>query len=426
MAKHDCLHLLERTRTPGAGLLGGLAVVASTLILSSCATLPRSAPPDSLGADLQVVGMPPAVRSVGLGPSEALQNDFSEALVRGGKEAQCDERDGQPILCVLVLSGGGGLGAYGAGVLNGWTASGTRPNFKIVTGVSTGALLAPFAFLGSDWDERLASAFLSIESDADILKRRGLFGILRNDAVADTTPLAQHIAKFIDADVVAAIGTEYEKGRRLYIGTTNMDTQTFTVWNLGRIAATGGPRALELIRKLMLASASVPIAMPPVMLSVTSGDQVYDEMHADGGIQAQFFVPLVAIDLPKAIKRANELGFDYTPTPRMFIIRNSKFQPVKESVDRNLVKVASRALDSMIQSMGRSDLNQIYAITRARGTDFHYTEVPEDFVWQAPSKFDGAEMQRLYDVGRQRAQGEDLWASEPPGLFARNIEKSTE
>jgi len=398
----------------------GLLVLA---LLSSCATLPRSAPPDSEGLHLQVEGMPADIRSVGLGPSEALQNDFSEALVVGGTEAQCDSRNGQPILCVLVLSGGGGLGAYGAGVLNGWSEAGTRPNFKIVTGVSTGALLAPFAFLGEEWDAKLADAFLSIESDADILRRRGLFGVLRNDAAADTTPLAEHIAKFIDADVVEAIAAEYNKGRRLYIGTTNMDTQTFIVWNLGRIASVGGPRALELMRQLLLASASVPIAMPPVMLSVTSGEERFDEMHADGGIQAQFFVPLVAIDLPKAIQQANESGFPYQPSPRMFIIRNSKFKPVKENVDRNLVKVATRAIESMVQSMGRSDLNQIYAITQAHGTDFHYTEVPEDFIWQAPAKFDGGEMQRLYDVGFQRALGNDLWSTEPPGLFARNIKR---
>lgn len=403
----------------GASLAGWLV---GLLLVGGCATLPRSAPPAESTGQFQIVGMPADIRSTGLGPSEALQNDFSRALVTGGTDAQCDSKDGEPILCVLVLSGGGGLGAYGAGVLNGWTKSGKRPEFKIVTGVSTGGLLAPFAFLGSKWDDRLADAFLSIESDADILKRRGLFGILRNDAAADTTPLAEHIAKYIDAEVIEAIAVEYRKGRRLYIGTTNMDTQTFTVWNLGRIADVGGPEALALFRKLMLASASVPIAMPPVMFPVTSGEQEYDEMHADGGIQAQFFVPLVAIDLPKAIKRANELGFNHKPTPRMFIIRNSKFTPVRESVDRNLVKVATRAIESMVQSMGRSDLNQIYAISKARGTDFHYTEVPEDFFWQASSKFDGGEMQRLYDVGYERAQGEELWSSEPPGLFAKNIE----
>lgn len=400
-----------------------VSLICMVLLAGGCATLPRNAAPNDPTSNPTVVGMPADIRSVGLGRSEALQNDFSEALVAGGVDAQCDSNAGQPVLCVLVLSGGGGLGAYGAGVLNGWSQSGQRPEFKIVTGVSTGALLAPFAFLGSKWDAQLASAFLSIESDADILRKRGLFGILRNDAAADTTPLAEHIAKFIDTDVIEAIAVEFEKGRRLYIGTTNMDTQTFTVWNLGRIATTGGPEALTLIRQLLLASASVPIAMPPVMLSVEMDGKRYDEMHADGGIQAQFFVPLVAIDLPKAIQQANESGFPYKPTPRMFIIRNSKFRPQRESVDRNLVKIATRAIESMVQSMGRSDLNQIYAISRARGTDFHYTEVPEDFIWESPSKFDGDEMQRLYDVGYERALTPEAWSSEPPGLFARNIEK---
>ena len=169
-------------------------------------------------------------------------------------------------------------------------------------------------------------------------------------------------------------------------------------------------------RPLNLVTGGTPSDLAKEFVRFCQSPEVHDL------VKSQFFVPLVAIDLPKAIKRANELGFNHKPTPRMFIIRNSKFSPVRESVDRNLVKVATRAIESMVQSMGRSDLNQIYAISKARGTDFHYTEVPEDFFWQASSKFDGGEMQRLYDVGYERAQGEDLWSSEPPGLFARNIE----
>lgn len=392
------------------------------LLLSACTTLSRNPLPVNQNGIPTVTGMPAAIRSVGLGASKDLQTDFAEAMVAGGRQAECDSLNDQPVFCVLVISGGGGFGAYGAGVLDGWTQSGSRPNFKIVTGVSTGGLIAPFAFLGPAWDTRLKEVFYSIETDKDILRWKSWFKILRSESAATTAPLAMGIERFIDDAVVVAIAAEHKKGRRLYIGTTNLDSQSFTVWNIGAIAQQGGPRALELIRKLLLASASIPIAMPPVFFDVDLAGKQFDEMHADGGVQAQFFVPLKVIDLPKAIQQANELGFDYTPTPRMFIIRNSKFQPDTDPVDRNLTRIAARSIKSMIQSMARSDLNEIYAISQARGTDFQYTEVPDEFIWQSPDKFDGTEMRRLYEIGYQKALGNELWSDKPPGVFSNNIE----
>jgi len=387
-----------------------------------CGTLPRSAPPVELVDAATIPGLPEEARSHGLGASEALQVDFAQAMLDGKDEKTCDERDGHPVFCVLILSGGGGYGAYGAGVLNGWSASGTRPEFRIVTGVSTGALMAPFAFLGSEWDAQLKEQFTSIETDSDILNRRGLLRILRSDSVATTEPLAARIEAAITAEVLELIAQEYKRGRRLYVGTTNMDAQSFVVWNMGSIAASDHPDKLGIFHKIMLASASVPIAMAPVFFEVELDGKKYDEMHADGGVQAQFFVPLVSINLPDAIAYARSRGLDYTPTPRMFVIRNSTFQPAPQAVSRNLADIGVRTIKSFTQAMGRSDLAQIYAISKARGTDFSYTEVPSDFAWKAKGVFDGPTMRELFQVGYDRAQTDDLWSSTPPGTFARNIE----
>ena len=399
----------------------GLLALMSVM-LCSCVTLPRNALPEKYHGTANVPDMPEEIRAYGISPDGAFQHDFAQAIVDGGPEAACDERDGQPLFCVLIISGGGGTGAYGAGVLNGWSASGLRPKFKIVTGISTGALTAPFAFLGSDWDEQLADAFRTINDDNDVFKKRGFFGILFKDSVAKVDPLKARIAGFVTPEMLDAVAREHRSGRRLYVGTTNMDSQELTVWNLGAIANSNSPNALELFRQVLLASASIPIAMPPVMMDVIVDGQIYDEMHADGGLQAQFFIPLVVINLPEAIAEARSLGFEFHPNPRMYIIRNAKFIPATKNVPRNLGKIAARTVDSMTQSMGRGDLYQIYAIAKARGTDFFYTDVPDSFEWESKYLFDGPQMRRLYDVGYVNGLSEDTWRRSPPGLFAINSE----
>lgn len=399
-----------------------LGLLIACVAVSACATVSRNALPFEQHSQARVAGMPENIRAFGIKRDVAFQRDFTKAIVDGGPEAGCDEVDGNPVFCVLILSGGGGYGAFGAGVLNGWSQSGERPEFKIVTGISTGGLIAPFAFLGSDWDDELADAFRTIETDKDIFKTRGIVGILTKDSFTQTDALQARIASFVTPKFVEAVAVEYRKGRRLYVGTTNLDRQELTVWNLGAIANSGALNSLALFRQILLASASIPVAMPPVMFDVEVDGNPYDEMHVDGGVQAQFFVPLVVIDLPAAIAEAQAAGFNYQPTPRMYVIRNGKFLPGAENTKRNIAEIATRTLESMTQSMGRGDLYQIYAITKARGTDFFYIEMPESFKWESKQEFDGSEMRRLYDAGLADGLNKKSWKQVPPGLFATNIE----
>ncbi len=199
-----------------------------------------------------------------------------------------------------------------------------------------------------------------------------------------------------------------------------MDAQRIAIWNMGAIADSGGPEALALFRKVLLASASVPIIMPPVLFEVEVDGERFDEMHADGGVQAQFFVPLRVIDLQGAIREAREQGFPATPVPRMFVVRNAKFTPVAKPVERSLGPVAKRTVSTLIQSMGQSDLYRVYAIAKARGGEFRYSEVPVDFIWGSDQEFDGPEMQRLYDIGYARGLDGSAWSDTPPGLFSIN------
>ena len=430
--KHDRLiHVLGRSLSGAAGSIrrgvrfnktGFTATVLGVvcLLAAGCSVLPRNAVPDGQQENAEIPGMPDNIRALGLAPSPMLQGDFAKAIVDGGMDQACDLKDENPVFCVLIISGGGGLGAYGAGLLNGWTASGQRPKFKIVTGISTGSLIAPYAFLGPDWDEALKLAYLGITSDDDVINSRGFIGMLTSDSLASTEPLQKLIANYVEADMLAAIAAEHESGRRLYVATTNMDAQRITIWNMGAIAASGRPEALDLFRKILLASASIPIIMPPVFFDVEVDGELFDEMHADGGVEAQFFVPLRAIDLPAAIKEAKANGFPATPVPRMFVIRNSKFHPEPKQVERGLVPIVERTISTMTQAMGRSDLYQIFAIATARGGDFQYSEIPADFIWNSDQEFDGPEMKRLYDIGYGRGADGTAWVRTPPGLFSVN------
>jgi predicted acylesterase/phospholipase RssA len=194
-----------------------------------------------------------------------------------------------PPTAFLALSGGGDQGAFGAGLLNGWTAAGDRPQFKLVTGISTGALIAPFAFLGSAYDAKLKELYTNI-STRDVLKLRGYVAALTSDAMADTQPLRRMLARHVDRAMLDAIAAEYVKGRELWIATTNLDSRERYIWNLTRIAASRHPKALDLFHSLMIASAAIPGAFPPVLIDVEAAGRGYQEMHVDGGAMAPVFV----------------------------------------------------------------------------------------------------------------------------------------
>ena len=189
----------------------------------------------------------------------------------------------------LAISGGGANGAFGAGLLVGWTATGERPEFSMVTGVSTGALTAPFAFLGPDYDDKMKEVYTTTQTK-DIAKKRNLLAAVFGDSMADTAPLQKLIAKYIDTEMIDAIAREYKKGRRLFIGTVNLDAGRSVIWNIGAIAASDYPQKKSLIHELLRASAAIPIAFPPVVIPVEAEGRQYDEMHVDGGTGSQVFV----------------------------------------------------------------------------------------------------------------------------------------
>jgi hypothetical protein len=312
----------------------------------------------------------------------------------------------------LAISGGGQRGAFGAGLLCGWTETGNRPEFTMVTGVSTGALIAPFAFLGPGYDHVIREIYTSY-STTDIVRPRSSLKALFGDAATDSTPLREKLTKYIDEDVMAAIAAEYKKGRVLDIVTTNLDAARPVAWNIGRIASSGSPQALQLIRDVMLASASIPAAFPPVMFEVEAGGERYDELHVDGGATSVLYLYPIGLDWGKLAERLEVKG-----KPNVYIIRNGVWRKHYESVDRSTIPIALRSMDSLMGSAVLGDAYRIYLATQRDGIDYHLAYIPETFDEESSEPFDKEYMTRLFELGYQMAKEGYQWYTVPPGYDA--------
>ncbi|MCW3480037.1 patatin-like phospholipase family protein [Neisseriaceae bacterium JH1-16] len=300
--------------------------------------------------------------------------------------------DPLPAIDLLAISGGGDNGAFGAGLLTGWTKHGDRPQFRVVTGISAGALIAPFAYLGSAYDSVLREVATSVGSDG-VFRSRGLLAGLTSDGMADSTPLARLIAQYVTPAVLTAIAAEYAKGRALVIGTADLDSGRAVSWNMGAIATSGAPGALGLFRKVMLASASIPGAVPPVMIDVEVDGKRYQEMHVDGAVIHQVFTyPSNTIEA-----LGQKLGQPYQRKIRIYAIRNSKLAPEWLATPRRTLSIGSRAISILLQWQGIGDLEYIDRTARKDGADFNLAYISTDFAPGAHQDFDPVYMNRLFD-----------------------------
>lgn len=309
---------------------------------------------------------------------------------------------------MLAISGGGENGAFGAGLLNGWTERGDRPQFWLVTGVSTGALSAPFAFLGSRYDRELRSVYTKVHSQ-DIGTLLPIPAILSGDSVADSSPLAHLIATHLSADMVDEIGREYRRGRLLFVGTTNLDLGQPIAWNIGAIAASGHPARVETIRRILLASASIPGAFPPVLVDVPTPEGPRQEMHVDGGATTQVFLyPANAPvrNAPPEIRNQRRVAW---------IIRNGRTQELPQETRRGLLPIASRSISTMITANGMGDIYRMYLVTRRDNVDFNLAYISSRFTVPYEKPFDPPYMNALFEFGRQQALERTPWLKRPPG-----------
>ncbi|MCX7349146.1 MAG: patatin-like phospholipase family protein [Alphaproteobacteria bacterium] len=242
----------------------------------------------------------------------------------------------------LAISGGGGDGAYGAGILNGWTRAGTRPQFEVVTGISTGALSAPYAFLGSAYDDELKEIYTTI-NDKDVMKKKGPISGVFGSSMTDNSPLKALVAKYVTQDLLDKIAIEGGKGRRLLVGTTNLDAQRPVVWDMTAIAASGNPDRLELFRNVLVASAAIPGVFPPQLIKVTADGKVYEELHVDGGTTTQAFLVSAQNSLKDVDKALN-----FPRKRSLYIIMNGSFAPQAEKTETKTLAIAARSISTLI------------------------------------------------------------------------------
>jgi predicted patatin/cPLA2 family phospholipase len=337
------------------------------------------------------------------------ENDF----VADYQIAMRSARPGADGVAVLALSGGGANGAFCAGLLCGWTDSGRRPEFQVVTGVSTGALAAPFAFLGPAYDERLIRAYTTV-NDADVFVPhfvRTAVNLLRADSMADTAPLARTLAALVDPAMIEAIAEAHHRGRRLYVCTTELASGRAVFWNLTAIAASGRADARSLILKILVASASIPIVFPPQYFEVTADQTRYTEMHVDGGLSRQVFAHLHG-------SRA-ALGSipDKNPVPlTAYIVCNSKLVPEYQPIRPALLPISLRTVYALIHAEAVGDLHRIYGQTVNERAAFRLAAIPDDFPMNHTGVFNAAFMKTLFTLGREQARRGFAWREQPPLL----------
>jgi predicted acylesterase/phospholipase RssA len=380
-------------------------ILAIAMVAGCASAIKRNPVPESL-VDVAEVRNLDGIRFWGDAAPPDLQAWF--------KESRWDQMGSQSHH-YLAISGGGENGAYGAGFLNGWTAAGTRPEFTIVTGISTGALLAPFAFLGSDYDDDIKALYTELSKD-DLVERRSIFEMLPNASIIDNSSLRGKVVQYVTQEVMEKIAAEYQKGRILIVGTTNLDTNRPVLWSIGRIATSGTPDALELIHDIIIASTSIGGAFPPVIISVEANGESYDEMHVDGGTVNQVFMYPLGMDFNEVKKRVG-----LTENPKVYVLRNARLKPVFQVVEYSMFEVMVQSLNSLLRTQGIGDIERIYLEARRDGLDFHLTYIPDDFNAPLNGLFDSDYMNKLYQVGYERAlQGGD-WQNVPPGFNADNV-----
>ncbi len=374
--------------------------------LAGCSSLQRKAavPSQHMG-QAQIAGLSGVRYMVA---SQSSINQMAEDI-QTGFQVRSQETLNAPAN-YLSLSGGGDDGAFGAGLLIGWSERGDRPQFNLVTGISTGALIAPFAFMGKEYDSALRHVYTQV-GPKDIFIERGLISGILGDGLSDTTPLYQLISQFVDAEFLKKVAYEYSaKNRWLLIGTTNLDAGVPVVWNMGKIASIGTPEALDLFRKIMLASASIPGAFSPVMFDFEVAGQGFQEMHVDGGAITQVFL------YPSALsQRAKDLNLKLQKQRNAYIIRNARLDPEWRETERGTLSIIQRAISSLIQTQGVGDLYRIYHTTQVDGVSFNLAYIGSDFKFPHMTEFDTLYMQALFDYGYQQGLSGKEWQKYPPG-----------
>jgi predicted acylesterase/phospholipase RssA len=315
---------------------------------------------------------------------------------------------------VLALSGGGAGAAFGAGALTGLSKAGTRPYFHVVTGVSAGALTAPFAFLGPAWDDELRESF-SEQRSANLVQF-SVTGLLFGSSIFKGKPLADLVNRYATQEMLQAIAAEAAKGRLLLIATTDLDSERTVIWDMGAIAMHGGPAALKLFRQVLIASASIPGLFPPVMIPVETSGTILEEMHVDGSTTASLFIaPEIASVLPDQLVGLR--GAD------IYVIANGQYGAATITTPVRTTAIAKRGIQASLHSSTRGAVLATLALATRNDMNLKVTAIPDDYPYNGLLDLKPERMRALFDFGEECAMRGELWTT-PEGLLQRSFRAS--
>ncbi len=367
-----------------------LLTCVSLLTLQGCARIAIREPTSAQG------DAPNAIRM--LGPDQHFSTLSSQSVARRLRA----QHGGQPFT-ILALSGGGADGAFGAGALVGLTRSASRPSFSVVTGVSTGALIAPYAFLGPAWDDQLIEVYTSGRAE-HLLQSRGL-GALFGSSVYRGEPLKNLVDRYATDELIKAVAHEASSGRLLLVATTDVSTGESVVWDLGSIAMNGGPGARALFRDVLVASASVPGLFPPVVIRVQEAQALYEEAHVDGGTTVPFLVPLAFVEpAPDGSARSHGVA--------VYVIVDGRLSEQPVAIRLRTISILSRSVSAGLNHMLRTTLELTAAHAELEGAQFQFAAIPLAYPHLDPFDFRTRTMRSLFQYGSTCAQTGRLWISQ--------------
>ena len=385
-----------------------MSLAIAGLVVACAGSTVRTAVPRALSNQVSPVGMSD-VRFWGDESPPNLDAIVKEKFAQmRATRPQLFKAGSKPLINFLTVSGGGSDGAFGAGLLVGWSDAGTRPEFELVTGVSTGALIAPFAFLGKRYDPTLKEMYTTY-STGDFVTKHAVRGLLGGSALTSSKPLARMIAKYVDQAFMAEIAAAHRTGRRLLIGTTNLDAQRPVIWDMGEIASSGNPEAIHLFRNILLASASIPGVFPPVFINVQADGKTYDEMHVDGGTTNQVFLLPNQLMVGETSRKMN-----FRAKRRVYIIRNGRVGPERKIVKASTLSIASRSVSTLIKYQGIGDLYKMYSFSKRNRIAYRLSYIPADFPDTSTEPFDTVYMTKLYNLGYRLGKQGYRWKKKPP------------
>ena len=365
-----------------------------TGLLTACVT-PRLAAPPKLIDQVSPPGFPRDVRF--------LSSDRDYVVAHLNRTVRNLSAVAHGPIRLLALSGGGAGGAFGAGVLYGLARIGQRTDFQVVTGVSAGALLAPFAFLGPSWDPQMKDAFDSNRTD-HLLQWRPWLGFLFRPGIYSRGPLVAMVDHFVTRRMIRAVAAQSRKGRMLLVATTDLDKQESVIWNMGLIAQHGGPAARKLFAKVLVASASIPGVFPPVMIRVQGGGKTYEEMHVDGGTTLPFFVASNIADVMP-------LHLPQLEGAKVYVIVNGRLSTYPRTTLPEPMAVISRSFSAALMHASRRALVLAAVFARHFGMRFRFTYLPMTYPFEGSLDFKYENMHRLFEYGEHCAESGQIWST---------------